>query len=119
MKIPNAELGANSISNLSIVDSSQVEQSLRFDHSTIDTIPRLVKEIKSEIKAACPKLISDSSRPFRVHWTEYGESFLQIDIDTRFNIKPHSDEYYDNKQEVLLAISRAIRKCNVRLYEDP
>ena len=119
MKIPNAELGSQRVSNLSNIEYSQVEQSLRIAHSDIDTIPFLVKEIKSEIKASCPKLVSSHSRPFRVHWTEFAESYLRIDIDTRFKIEHDSDEYYDNRQELLLAIWRAIKKCNVQLYEDP
>lgn len=115
MKIPNAEISTKNISNLSMINKSQVKQSLRIDHSAIDTIPLLIEEIKAEIKSSCPMLVCDPSHPFRVHWTEYGKGFLQIDVDAKFNVEPHSDDYYDNKQRVLLAISRAIKKCGVKL----
>ena len=115
MKIPNAEISSKNISNLSMIDKSQVKQSLRLDHSAIDTIPLLIEEIKAEIKDACPKLVCDRSHPLRVHWTEYGKGFLQVDVDAKLNVAPHSDDYYDNKQKILLAMSRAIKKCGVKL----
>ena len=71
--------------------------------------------MKTEIRATCPKLITDKSRPFRAFWTDYKEDHLEVMIDTHFNIPPFSDDYWLNRQNVLIAITKAITKYNVQL----
>jgi small-conductance mechanosensitive channel len=114
-RVPNTLLSSQKVSNLSRVRQSQVKQTLRFQYGDAKVMPQLLEDIKAEIRAACPKLVTDGSRPFRVFWTDYNEDNLEVMIDTHFNIPPSSDAYWINRQNVLMAITRAIAKYNVEL----
>ncbi len=118
MKISNAELEKMRLSNLSLSSTSQVKQHLRFDFSAIDNVGELVKEIKKEIKETSKEVITDGTRPFRIHWTSFGEEWLEITVDCRLRIAPFTDEYYVARQEILQAIARAAKKCKARFAED-
>lgn len=118
MKISNAELEKMRVSNLSLGSTSQVKQMLRFQFSALHNAGELVEEIKSQIKQTTDKLITDGSRPFRVHWTGFGEEWLEVTVDCRLNIPPLTDEYYDTRQKILQAIARASEKCHARFAED-
>jgi hypothetical protein len=50
---------------------------LRFHYEDADKIPALLESIKSEIRAACPRLVDDGTRPFRVFWTGFKEDHLE------------------------------------------
>jgi Small-conductance mechanosensitive channel len=117
-KISNAELENMRVSNLSLGSTSQVKQILRFQFSALHNAGELVEEIKSQIKQTTDKLITDGSRPFRVHWTGFGEEWLEVTVDCRLNIPPLTDEYYDTRQKILQAIARASEKCHARFAED-
>jgi len=117
-KISNTELEKMRVSNLSLGSTSQVKQMLRFQYSTLKNAGELVEEIKSQIQQTTDKLITDGSRPFRVHWTGFGEEWLEVTVDCRLNIPPLTDEYYDTRQKILQAIARATEKCNARFAED-
>ena len=117
-KISNSELDQMRVSNLSLSPSSQVKQELRFDFSTLNMASELVEEIKSEIQKATDQLILDGSRPFRVHWTGFGEEWLEITVDARLNIPPFTDEYYDARQQIMIGIASAVDRCNARFAED-
>ncbi len=101
--VPNADLAGERVSNLSRIQKSQVKQTLRFEYKDADKLPLLVEDIKEEIKSACPLLISDGSRPFRVHFTGFGSDHCEVRVNAHFNIKPVGDEYWDNRQRVILA----------------
>lgn len=119
MKISNAEMERLRISNLSLGSTSQVKQKLRFDYSAIENASELVDAIKKEIKEESKGIIIlDGSRPFRVHWTSFGEEWLEITVDCRLRLIPLSDEYYDKQQEILEAIARAAKSCNARFAEN-
>jgi Mechanosensitive ion channel len=75
--VPNSKLASQKVSNLSRVRISQVTQTLRFHYEDADEIPALLDTIKSEIQKACPRLITDGSRPFRVFWTGFKEDHLE------------------------------------------
>ena len=38
----------------------------------------VVEAIKEEIRACCPTLIDDGTRPFRAHWRNFAESWLEV-----------------------------------------
>ena len=78
-------------------------------------MPSLVKDIKQSIFEACPKLIIDGSHPFRVHWTDITEDRLKVVVNTHFDMKCFGDEYMDNRQTVLEAISLALERNNIEL----
>ena len=117
VSIPNSQLLNQKVSNLSRVRKSQVKQVLRVKLEDADKIPLLIDRIKHEIKLACPELITDGTRPFRVYWTAINEDHCEITIDTRFHIKPTGDVYLINKQNVLAAIHRALKRHDVKLVE--
>jgi hypothetical protein len=114
-RVPNTLLSSQKVSNLSRIAQSQVKQTLRFQYRDALVLPALLADIKTEIRAACPQLITDNSRPFRAFWTDYKEDYLEVMIDSHFNIPPFSDEYWHNRQNVLIAITKAITKYNVQL----
>jgi small-conductance mechanosensitive channel len=113
MKIPNSQLANQRVSNVSRMRKSQVKQFLWIGYNDIYKIPQFIEDVKTEIKASCPLLIDDGSRPFWVHWREYASDHLEIVVDTHHNIKPSSVEYYNNRQAVLLAIARAAKTNRV------
>jgi small-conductance mechanosensitive channel len=76
-------------------------------------LPVVVEDIKKEIITSCPELITDGTRPFRVHWRSYGDDHLEVVVDARFHIQPEGDTYWDNRQEVLMAIRRAVKKHGI------
>jgi len=42
---------------------------------------------------------------------EYADSFLKVIVDVRINVTPDSDTcYFNNREQVLLAIGRAVKK---------
>ena len=108
--IPNAQVSNQRVQNLARTGTCQVKQVLWFRYEDIEKIPGVIKAIKEEIRASCPKLITDGSRPFRVHWSDFKEDHLEVLVNANFNIKPYGDEYMDNRQAVLLAIARAVQK---------
>jgi small-conductance mechanosensitive channel len=81
--VPNSKLANQKVSNLSRVRISQVAQTLRFHYEDADEIPALLETIKKEIREACPRLIADGSRPFRVFWTGFKEDHLEGECCTR------------------------------------
>ena len=112
VNVPNKALVDKEVSNLSRAKTSSVKQELKFKYSDIEKLPDLMETIKEEIEASCPTVITDGSRPFRAHFDNFG-SKLEVTVDAHFHLEPASDEYYDNRQEVLLAIKRATEKHKV------
>eukprot|EP00804_Cyclotella_cryptica_P012990 CCRYP_002324-RC/>CCRYP_002324-RC protein AED:0.11 eAED:0.11 QI:227/1/1/1/1/1/7/165/529 len=110
VRIPNTQLAGQRVYNLSRTPRSQVKQTLRISYDDAPKIPKLLDNIKEEIRLSCPKLITDGSRAFRAHWQNFEDDHLQVVVDCHFTIKPTGDEYYDNRQAVLEAIHRAVKK---------
>ncbi|GKY90372.1 hypothetical protein MPSEU_000011200 [Mayamaea pseudoterrestris] len=117
VKIPNSNLAGQKISNLSRVTKTPIKQTLRFDYSDANKIPELIHAIKQEIMVSCKKLVVDGSRPFRVHFTNYMEDHLEVTVVTHHEISPLGGEFHDNKQELLLAINRAVKKTGVQFAQ--
>lgn len=61
---------------------------------------------------ACPKLITDS-RAFRVNWREIEKDHLTLNVDAHFNVPAAGTPYWDNRQEVMMAIARAAERNKV------
>lgn len=110
LTVPNSDLASERLSNLSRLTKCQVRQVLRIDYKDVKKIPKLCDDIKSEIRAACPALIDDGSRPFRAHWVGYEDLSLNVVVDAHFAVRPLGDSYWDNRQKVLEAINRAVEK---------
>jgi small-conductance mechanosensitive channel len=114
MGIPNSQVVGQRIQNLSRAETCQVKQTLWFKYDDIDKMEAIVKAIKDEIQTSCPKLITDGSRPFRVHFSDFKDDHFEVAVDVNFNFSPaKGDEYLDNRQVVLQAIARAVEKNGV------
>lgn len=61
---------------------------------------------------SCPKLITDS-RAFRVNWREIEKDHLTLNVDAHFNVPASGTPYWDNRQEVMMAIARAAERSGV------
>jgi small-conductance mechanosensitive channel len=94
IRIPNAQLVNQRFSNLSRLFKCQVKQSIRLSYDDIGMMDKIVQAIRYEIKASCPKLILDGSRPFRVHWREFKDDHLEIVVDCHFNLPPTGNIYW-------------------------
>jgi small-conductance mechanosensitive channel len=114
IKIPNSQLANQKISNLSNVKESLVKQTLRFHYEDIDKLPDLIHTIREEIKYACPRLITDGVRPFRVYFTGYREDHLEVEVTTHHRLAPSGDAVHMNRQNVLFAINKAVQRCGMQ-----
>ncbi|CAB9504727.1 Mechanosensitive ion channel [Seminavis robusta] len=111
--VPNKDLADQRVSNMSRVPMSAVKQTLRFKYSDIEKLPAVLETIKEEIKKACPAVVLDGSRPFRAHLTTYNADHIAANIDCRFTLKPLSNEFFETRQNVLLAIAKAVKQYDV------
>ena len=114
--VPNKVLVDKEVSNLSRVKTSQVKQQLQFKYQDVHKLPDLMEAIKDEIRTSCPDVITDGSRPFRAHFDNFGNK-LEVTVEAHFHIEPLSDDYHENRQEVLLAITRAVENHNVQFAQ--
>lgn len=114
VRIPNSEIASKRISNVSRANRSQVKQKVRLRYDDIDKIPKLVDGIKEEVKAACPKLVLDGSRPFRVHWRSMADDHVSVVVDTHHDIPPMTQLFYDNQERVMIAIATAVKKNRMK-----
>jgi hypothetical protein len=75
----------------------------------------VVKAIKDKICASCPKLITDGLLPLHVHFNDFKDDHLEMAVNVNFNFSASiGDEYLDNRQVVLQAIARAVKKNFVK-----
>lgn len=112
--VPNSELGMQRVKNISRVTKCQVKQTLRIRYEDVDKIPQLEEDILAEIKEACPEAITDGSRPFRALWADYKDDHLALMVDTHYEIPPIGQKYWENRQRVMQAIQRAVKKNDVQ-----
>ena len=115
ISVPNKDFSNQRLINMSRMKYCQVEQSLRFNYDDIEKLPSVLDEIKREIRSSCPLAVVDGSRPFQAFFKSYGEEYLEVDLDVHFRVCPDGDEYFQVRQDCLLAIDRAVRKQGVRL----
>jgi small-conductance mechanosensitive channel len=108
--MPNSDLLSQRVCNLSRIHQSQVKQTLQFSYADSEKLPQLLQDIKTEIRSSCPAVITDGSRPFRCYWTSFQPNYLEVILDAHFRIKPVGDSYHENRQRVLQAIHRAVKK---------
>ena len=113
VRIPHSQLAKQRIINLSRTPNSVVNQQVRLPYKGTAPIKALVENIKREIIATCPKLLADDGyRNLLVHWTDFERDSIVISIEAHFAIARLSPEYWDNRQDLLFSISRAVEKYN-------
>jgi small-conductance mechanosensitive channel len=115
MTVPNSELVSQQVSNLSRIHQCQVQQTLRFKYEDAERLPAMLQDIKKEIRANCPAVITDGSRPFRAVWTSFESSYLEVLVDAHFRIRPIGNAYYENRMKVLQAIDVAVKKHKLEM----
>jgi len=108
--IPNSQLSNIRVTNRSNQKYSQVKQTLRFDYSDVDRIAKIVAGIKEEIRVSCPEVITDGSHPFRVVWSNFEVDHLEVSVDCRLRCPPIGDKYVETRQNILVAIAKAVKK---------
>lgn len=113
IRIPNSQISNQRITNLSRARLSQVTQTLRVKYTDTEKIPKLLADIKQQVQEDCPKLITDGSRPCRVHLKEFRDDHIEIGVDFRFRVPVVGDEYHQNKEACNLAIAKAMQKNKV------
>ena len=113
LSMGNTELSNKRIINLSRTKQSTVTLTLKFNYDDIDKLPKVLENIKASIRAACPELIDDGSRPFRAVWADYGANYLEVKIEAHFNIPPISPDYHANRETMLHSINGAVKESGV------
>lgn len=111
--IPKSKLYNQKISNISRVKLSQVKQTLRFRYMDVDKMPETIEAIKSNIVEACPHLITDGSRPFRVTLYDFKSDSIEVQVNCHFKLDPGSGPYLEERQQMLLAIANAVKANDV------
>jgi len=114
VKIPNSKIAGQKFSNVSRIRRSQIKFDLRFHLHDINRIDQIIAAIRQEVSAACPKLVTDGSRPFRVLWTNIGPDHLVVTVDTHHDVPPACNEYWETRQRVLFAISNATKSLKAK-----
>ncbi|KAL3901261.1 MAG: hypothetical protein SGARI_006098, partial [Bacillariaceae sp.] len=125
VRVPNTQIAGARIANVSRQRLAAVQVTLDISYQEIPKLPALVNQIKDNIVEAArmtgseDSLVMDGSRPFRVHWREMKEWSVQVVIDTHLRVRPLSNEYWDLRQAILFAISRATEANNIKFaYKD-
>ena len=93
---------------------SQTKFELRFHLYDMHRVQDIATAIKHELVQACPKLIKDGSRPFRVIWTDIGTDHFVVTVDAHHDVPPACNAYWETREKVLLSISKAIKSVNVK-----
>lgn len=112
--VPNNQLYNQRLSNISRNKFSQVKQILRFHYEDLDRLPSLIEEIKKEIVRSCPFVISDGSKAFQVFFIEFGDCALQVMVNVKLHVTPETITYFQFREQILLAIWRAVRNKNMK-----
>lgn len=113
VRIPNAQIATSRVSNLSRISKSRVTQTLRFKYADLDKLPVVLQETRQEIKANCPELIVDGSKPFRAVLSSYQSDHVEAEVTCHFALPPGSDAYCAAREKVLLAIATAAKHHDV------
>lgn len=113
IKIPNSQIYDQRVINLSRIKMSQVKQELRFKYSDLNKLETVLQDIKNEIEKNCPNLITDGTRPFQAVLERYEPDHVEVLVNCHFKIPPTSADYIKNRQEVLLAIARAVERNGI------
>ena len=113
MRIPNSEIAAKRIHNISRDTRGQVKTTFAVRYRDIDRIPALIENIKVAIVEDCEKLITDGSRPFWVHWRDFEADHITVTVDVHFDIRHGTTAYYDVRMKVLQSIKKATTNTGI------
>lgn len=111
--VPNSLLLHQTVTKITGADRSRVKQTLRFKYSDLKKVPAILEDIKRETEAACPELIRDGTAIYRAVMTSYEPDHVEAAVDFHFAIPAQTEASARNRQQVLLAIARAVEKNGV------
>ena len=114
MAIPNKELFSSRLINMSRIKYSRILQDLRFHYDDCHKLPLILEEIIKEVKNASALVVSDGSKPLRANLKNFGESYLEVEFEAILHCGPETLEFENGRQEVLLAINRAVRRLGIQ-----
>lgn len=109
-RIPHSTLAKTQLVNMTRMQDSQVSQTLSLPNHGSIKIESLLQDLRTEIRESCPKL--NAQEPFRVSLTDLSGDTIIISIESHFHIPRLSEEYWENRQAVLMAVNRAVVKYN-------
>lgn len=78
----------------------------------IQKLPEALAFIKEEIVQSCPTIIT-KGKPFRAKISSFERDHVQATVDCRFELPPVGDTFWENREEMFLAIDRAVRKAGL------
>jgi len=110
VRIPNSQVYAQRIINISRMKQCQVEQTLRFKYEDLDRIQNIFQDIKKGIEKLCPTLITDGSRPYRINVVDFCPDHVSVKLNCHFDTPPTGPAYAENRQKVLMAVAMAMKK---------
>ena len=110
VRIPNTQIAGTRVANVSRTNRSCVKQTLALRYQDLPKLTKLCQDIKTEIKEALGEeiLVFDGTRPFRVIWRDYKDTYLEVFVLAYLRLRPSSNQYYDAQEKILQAIGRAM-----------
>ncbi len=115
LTIPNKELFSSRLINMSRIKYSRVLQELHFHYEDAHILPQILDEIIKEIRTSCSMVVKDGSKPLRANLQKFGLSELVVEFEAVLNCSPGTLQFQNGRQEVLLAIDRAVRRLGKQL----
>ncbi|KAL7552405.1 hypothetical protein ACHAWF_015650 [Thalassiosira exigua] len=115
--IPNCQLGGQRVTNVTRTKTCQVLTTLRFEYDDVQRLPKALEAVKDEIATSCPTLITEG-KPFRARISSFEERGVVVIVNCNFKLPPTGDEFWRNREEMLLAIDRGVTKSGLR-YAKP
>ena len=109
MAIPNKELSASRLVNLSRIETSRLRQDVHFHYEDCQKLPEVLMEIEREICRTCPVAVAKDLQPPRAYFKNFADAFLEVEVDVRLHCVPESQAFKRARQEVLFAIDRAVK----------
>jgi len=98
------------VKNVSRTTRAEIKQVLRFRYEDGDKLPALLPDILCHLKAFCPDLITDGSKPLRAVWAGFQPTHLEVIVTTHHNCMPIGQRFWENRQKVNEAIYRAVQE---------
>jgi small-conductance mechanosensitive channel len=112
LDVPNIQLGGQRLINVTKTKTCQVLTKIHFSYDDIQKIPGALDICKDEIKKACPTLIL-TGKPFRAMISSFETHFVEVTFNINFSLPPTGEEFWANRQEMLLAIDRGVKKAGL------
>ena len=107
--IPNSQLIHSRVTNVSKGKRSQVKQILRFQYKDLEKVPKVLIEIKDELRTSCPKIVTEGAI-YRAVITSYEPDHVQATVNVHFDIPAETEASNRNRQEALLTMARVMDK---------